>query len=464
MSAEQPTGNEFPGLSGLFDRLWRIMTGPRLTLVLFVWLSGIVGLSLLIPQSPYRIEDPLVRSQWLANIPREAWPVAEGLQPLGVFHLLTSAWLRLPLSLLLAHALVVLASRAPTAWQRVFRPASTVTSSIVGKSLRLVCQSDEQDVQSCHEIATRLKHAGHRVIVDEEARSIVAWRWRWGWLAPTALYAGLGLLALGLMLQGWLGQVHEINLAPGDAVPVPGAAPSNLVLEGVSEAASSPDAQDGSVVAMRAVSEAGDSQSVTLDRHESRLVRGIWLTVLDVRPMVEISAVDAQTGADLMLQPFVAQAAPRQRVRLPLAEDPDARFAGVPSQNVTLRVDYPTGDNRPRRLSLSFFRGVDAAPSFVGALGDGEQTTFDGVYYRVTIDHDVRVRACVGLWWVLIAVGWAMIAVGCGFLAVGRPVWVRSLIVPTIQGSRVITLVDTLADERVVGQQLRGLIIGDMRT
>jgi hypothetical protein len=41
---------------------------------------------------------------------------------------------------------------------------------------------------------------------------------------------------------------------------------------------------------------------------------------------------------------------------------------------------------------------------------------------------------------------------------------VRSLIVPTIQGSRVITLVDTLADERVVGQQLRELIIGDTQT
>jgi hypothetical protein len=371
--------------------------------------------------------------------------------------------------LLLAHALVVLASRAPTAWRRVFRPASLLTSPveespILGKPLRLVCQSDEPDVRSCQEIASRLKQAGHRVMVDEGARSIVAWRWRWGWLAPAAIYAGLGLLALGLVLQGWLGQVHEINLAPGDAVPVPGAAPSNLVLEGVSGPVSSPDVQDGSMVAMRVVSEAGDGQPVTLDRHDSRLVRGIWLTVLDVRPMVEISAVDGQTGADLMLQPFVAQAAPRQRVRLPLAEDPDARFAGVPSQNVTLRVDYPTGDDRPRRLSLSFFRGVDAAPSYVVALGDGEQTTFDGVYYRVTIDHDVRVRAWVGLWWVLTAVGWGMIAVGCGFLAVDRPVWVRSLIVPTTQGSRAVTLVDTLADERVVGQQLRELIMGDKQT
>jgi len=38
------------------------------------------------------------------------WPVVERLQPLGLFQLLSSVWLRLPLALWLAHGLVTLAA------------------------------------------------------------------------------------------------------------------------------------------------------------------------------------------------------------------------------------------------------------------------------------------------------------------------------------------------------------------
>ena len=99
-------------LVGLLDRLWRLLAGPRLTVILLVWVAVVLALSALVPQAPPGIEDPTVRSQWLADVPISARPTVERLQPFGVFNLLDSIWLRLPLALLLAHTLVTLAAVA----------------------------------------------------------------------------------------------------------------------------------------------------------------------------------------------------------------------------------------------------------------------------------------------------------------------------------------------------------------
>jgi hypothetical protein len=107
------------GWAGFLDRLWYTLAWSRLTVISFVWVAVVLGLSTVIPQAPPHVEDPLVRSQWLASVPMNARPMVERLQTFGVFSLLDSVWLRLPLALLLAHVLVVLADLGPAVWRRV---------------------------------------------------------------------------------------------------------------------------------------------------------------------------------------------------------------------------------------------------------------------------------------------------------------------------------------------------------
>lgn len=455
MSADNSAGG-----ARLLDGLWRLVAGPRVTLLVLLWLCSIIGLTLVVPQSPYS-EDPLIRSQWLSSAPRELWPLIERLQPLGVFHLPTSVWLRLPLCVMLGHSLVVLASQVPMVWWRALNPAGRLLSPpeewvTVGRSAWLSALSEEPGAVVTQRIACHLSNAGYRVDTDADGHRLIAWRWRWGWLATPGIYAGIVLLAAGLVFQSWLGQVHEIYLAPGAVVVVPGSESASLVLNGISNEGEDPGVPGIGLVAMLALTEDGRDQPFSLGLHRSCLLHGMWLTVLGVRPVAEVTAVDAHTGSGVLLQPFLAQAVPRLRARLPLTEDPGARFAGVPSQNVTLRVDYAAGADTPaERVSVSFFRGVEADPRLVVELVPGQDATFDGVRYQVALGQDVAVRVTLGMWWSLAMLGWAMIAGGCGLLVVGRPVWMRSLTVSESRGCRVMALVDTLADERVSDRLVR---------
>jgi hypothetical protein len=471
VSVGNPPVHQSTSVVRLLDRLWCVMSTMRLTAVLLVWLAAVIVLGVLIPQSPYHMDAPLARSQWLSSIPRQAWPLVEWLQPLGVFNLLNTAWLWLPMALLFAHALVVMAAWVPTAWRRAITPLSEPARAraempIPGRSFRLTILRDEPGMCTGQPIIEHLKQIGYGVLADEDVQRFTAWRWRWGWLVLVCVYAGLALTALGLILQGGLGQTHEINLEPGNVTPLPGMATINLVLDDVTAVGGNPLNPAVVSATLRTFTELGGVQSFTLGIHRSRLLHGMWLTMLDARPVVVVAVTDTQSGESLLLQPFVARAAPQERVRLPLAESPDARFAGVPSRNVTLRVDYPvaSGQLAATPFSVSFFRGVETDPSFTASLKDGEETTFDGARYRVSLDYDIHTRMHVGLWWLVVAVGGAIVVLCSCLLTARQPVWVRAYAETGTKGCQVTLVVDTLADERMLRLQLQALATPDAKS
>ena len=43
--------------TNLLDRLWRLLTWPRLTVILLVWVAVILTLSAVIPQAPSQVQD-----------------------------------------------------------------------------------------------------------------------------------------------------------------------------------------------------------------------------------------------------------------------------------------------------------------------------------------------------------------------------------------------------------------------
>lgn len=449
--------------TNLFDRLWRVLAGPRLTVVLLVWIALIVTLSLVVPQSPALIDDPIVRSQWLAGIPRGVWPVIERLQPLGVFGLLRSIWLRLPLALLVAHALVVLANWGPVLWRRGVNPPGVSTlqqweSAGPGRSLQLATDWSEPAGQVREQVIARLKRSGYRFLARDDRQAFVAWRWRWSWLALAAVYIGLGLAALGLILDGWLGGVEEINLEPGRATPLPAAVASSLVLDSVTVAGDDQGSPTSGVVGLSVLRGVGESQSLTLGLHNSQLLEGMWLTFLDVSPMVEITAVDAETGEQVLLQPFVAGVSPKGNVRLPLDASADVRFAGVPSQNVTLRVDRLDGDDDRSAapiFAVSFFRGVEFSPSHSVSLESGQESSFGDVRYRAVLDYDVLLQAHAGLWWMLVGAGWGVTVLSLLLLTVVPPVMMRGQVAGGAGGCQVVLTADGLGGERLRQRMLQ---------
>jgi hypothetical protein len=526
----------------LLDRLWRILAWPRLTVILLVWVAIILTLSAVIPQAPLHIEDPVVRSQWLSRVPINARPVIEPLQAFGVFKLLNSVWLRLPLVLLLAQALVMLADWSPAIWYRVRRPRylssedpslgnpyarlrQTLRSWLarplgglrsddrifdgasqpacgeqgertlggledqapgevksLGRSFRFDRDWPESAEQVTQKLIGRLGEASYRIWApwgkytsDQGEADFIAWRWRWSWWSLAGIYLGLGLASVGLILAGWLGQVQEVNLAPDDPASLPLVSAPNLVLDDVTTTGNDPMNPAAGVASMRLLTGVGESQRLALGLHRSRLFQGMWLTLTALRPVAEVTAVDVETGENVLLQSFSPRALAKERVRLPLTGEPEMRFVGVPSQNSTLRVDYQAnaeylrsphgakeeGQRLHPAFSISFFRGAEVDPSQSEPLDDGDEVTFDGVRYRVAFDYDALLRTNSTLWWVAVALGWGMTALSFILLIVAPPVYVQENVEARGKGSRVTLTGDALGNEEWLRRELRSIIIPD---
>jgi hypothetical protein len=441
---------------------------PHLTIILLVWLAAVLALSAVIPQSPPRIDDPVVRSQWLASVPSAIRPVVERWQVLGVFNLLDSAWLRLPLALWLAHCLIVLADVGPRLWRRVRWASGEIVS--LGRSFQLSRDLSGSVAEVGPQLAGRLEKAGYHVRHDEDQGHLVAWKRRWGWLGLAGIYLGLGAAATGLLLQGWLGRAQDVRLEPGDPVPAPELGILYLALEDVSVAGGDPLQPAAGTVSLSMVSGVGESQLFGLRLHGSRLLRGRWWTLTGLTPVAEVTAVNTETGQSVPLQPFYPRTPAQDRVRLPLTGDPETRFVGVPSENVTLNVNYqadsapaPDGD-RPAgpAFSLSFYRRADPEPTQSELLSSDEQATFDAVRYLVTFDYDAALRIHSALWWLAVAIGWTVAAASFIVLVIAPPIYARANLEARGRDSRVWLTVDTLGEGQGRQIEFQAIITPDV--
>jgi len=208
----------------------------------------------------------------------------------------------------------------------------------------------------------------------------------------------------------------------------------------------------------------------------------MWVTLVELRPMVEVSAVDTGTGDSILLRPFTSRTLAEERVRIPLTTDPETRFVGVPSQNVTLHVDYKLDAKPPSSgreifvgngeqgnelqpnpdFSLYFFRGAEAQPSHKASLHSGDTVNVNGVRYLITFGYDATLRSSSALWWIAVAAGWGMVALSLIALVVASPVYIRGSIKSVETGSQISLTVDILGDEQRWRRELRDLIIPDV--
>jgi hypothetical protein len=265
------------------------------------------------------------------------------------------------------------------------------------------------------------------------------------------------LAALGLILTSWLGEAKELSLEPRGIAQLAG--PINLTLDTVTVSGDDPLQPASGHLVLHALTGVGESQSLALAVHDSRLWRGTWLTALGVRPMVELTAVDAATGEPVALQPSVTHATAREQLRLPLTDAPDMLLASVPARNVTLRVDYQPGEEQPPAPAfvISFFQGKQSSPVQSQPVTNGGEVSFGGTRYRVQLDYDALLLAQVGLWWVLAALGWGMVILSVVWLAAAPPVILTCQVMAEAAGSRVSWLARGVGDVGHLSGQLRQL-------
>jgi len=459
-SARPTRATDWPAL------VWRVWTSPHVTMVALLWLSGLIGLSQIIPQSPYSLDEPLVYSQWFAKMPPFLWPLVDDLRALGFFQLRTSAWLRLPLAVLLLHALAVCTSALPVAWQRTrarSEPARLLARSpdetppALGRPLGLAVWRAAAAEHVFAHTMQQLAQDGYTVRGDPRAQVGLAWRRHLGWWALCSLYVGLALLAMGLLLHSWLGRAYVLRLQPGQATTVPGLPELVLWLEDT-RIVGDPLAPSEGVVQVRHGEAESGGAPITLPLHAGRMIGGMWWTVVDITPMVEVTAQDAQDGETLELWSFVPRAHARPRARLSLADEEDASFVSLPARNVTLRFGRASEPHAsPGQLTLSFFRGVETAPMGTATLSDGDEVLFEGVRYQASLSHDVQLRVQQGAWWIMAALGWLGVALGGGSLTWCRPIWLVVRTEDAAGGCRMTIWVDTLAPHSPPLERLRTL-------
>jgi hypothetical protein len=436
------------------------LASPRLTIVLLVWMAAVLALSAMIPQAPSQVEDTIIRSQWLAHVPIGVRPVVERLEAFGLFRILSSWWLRAPLAAAFAHTLVMLAEWALPAWRRLQGLPDEANS--LGRSFKLRRTWPETAEPVCRGITDRLAAAGYTVQPGSDGMDFVAWRRRWSWLAPVGLYLGLGLAALGLILSNWVGQVQEVSLEPGDLVTLSAPGAPSLVLDGVTVAGDNPSKPGAGLARLHLVSGVGESQPVVAQLHGSHFLRGAWLTLAELSPVVEVTALDAESEREVLLQAFSPRTPPRERVRLALSSDPEARFVGVPERNLTLHVNYQDARGQtPPTVSLSFFRGADASSSQLATLADGDEITFEGVRYAVTFDYNAVLRLNGGLWWLAVAAGGLIATFSLLVLAIVPPVYLQGKLEEAGEGCSLTLKSDIWGDDLRRQRELRVAVATD---
>jgi hypothetical protein len=215
---------------------------------------------------------------------------------------------------------------------------------------------------------------------------------------------------------------------------------------------------------LRVLTGVGEGQPLIMPLHDSRLSQGMWLTLFDLRPMAIVTATEVATGNKVLLQPFSAHTPPQEAVWLPLTENQEARFVGVPIRNVTMRVDYqpPATQSSPPIFSLSFFRGVATQPNGPPQLVEsGGEVTVEQIRYRLTFDYEARLRVNSALWWIAVAGGWGLAALSFVLLVIVPPVRVCGRWATDDNGCHITLAVDTWNGEQGLRQALGALLALD---
>ena len=126
---------------GVVRTVWAALRSRWLRWAVMGGLALVQGLSWLLPQAPSASQDATAYARWLALLQQRYGPLVRGAASLGLFSLLPSWWMRVPLALLLLIALVRLGERAAGRSARLFLAGALLLAAGWALNLRACCWS-----------------------------------------------------------------------------------------------------------------------------------------------------------------------------------------------------------------------------------------------------------------------------------------------------------------------------------
>lgn len=416
-------------INNRLSSLWHFLVSFKLTGWLLAILILVFILGRLIPQQAIPVGGDTAGQAWIATLPPLIQLWGEPLLWLGFSHLFQSAWVWLPLALLLLNSLVALAEHTPGSWQRLKSAVPPLDwqhplAQRTEQSTRL----PEAPEKFLDTFKVSLQQKGFYLYESNPRteRLLGAAQRRWVWLAPTWLYSGLILFIIALLLSHYFLQVDDFTLAPQENKFSP-LFNGQFRLETVE---TGPGLSRISYLPAKMGSEpSAPPLELVWNLYWPLIFRQTIIIPWAVAPVLTIEARDA-SGKLLRLIPSQENLAPAERLNLPLDNPNAPLYFLIPSAGLAFQVTPDVGSADTFNIRVRQGSELSSATEIKAKVG--QTFTANQVSLVLSRNHNLRVlaRRDAGLPFYLLGL---ILVVGSGILILGRPP-LQLWLIPEVKG------------------------------
>jgi hypothetical protein len=363
---------------------WRFLHSPRLTIGLIVSLIVVGLLGWLLPPSTTPAPDG---TAWIASLPPWLQPWGEPLFFLGFARLFQSLWFWGPLALLLLNSLVALADYGPGSRQRL----SQTTPSIfwqhpLTRRVEHVARLPKSPDAFLSIVQDTLQQHGFFIYQSdaEEERLVGAVRRRWAWLGLPAIYLGLSLLVVGLLVSHYWLQLERLTLAPFESRP-------SQLFAGKFELSAAGTGQSRSQILFFSGNDKQPTRLFNWSLFQPGWFRGTLILPVAGEPVLTVEVRDA-AGALRRLIPIQEDLPPAERLNLPLAGFGEPLYFLIPSAELAVQI-LPDPDTAAERYTIQVRRGSETSPSASLTAQSGQSFELDDLAVTLAYNRNLTVVA-----------------------------------------------------------------------
>ncbi len=363
---------------------WNYLSNPGLIIGLIAALAAVTVLGLVVPQQLPGHADAAV---WISRLPAVIRPWGQPLYFLGLAHIFSAWWFWLPVALLLLHSLVMLANLLPGVHPRLrltpSAPPLTWQHPLARRIEHVVRLSRPPD-EWLLSLQKSLLAAGftlNQPAAGEENRLTGAVRHRWGWLDWPAIYAGLVLLVVGLLISHTFLTHNWVTLFPDQPQAV-------TALGGQLEQAAV--LRNGQPATALIFSPADPPRPALA--FAGALYRPLWLNhnliiPFSRQPLLTVTVRDANDES-LKLIPVQEDLPPDIRIYLPLTDTGEPLYFLIPSRKLAVQIS-PNSAAPQTSFNVQARRGAEAVTPDEMIVEAGQSVALDGLHINLGLDYSL---------------------------------------------------------------------------
>ncbi len=223
------------GIEGLLERLWRLLTSMRFSLVLILILAGLTVVGTVIGQAQAdTLANADARAEFLATASKQWYGSFVGiLDPLQLFGVFRSPWFLSTAALLVASIIACSTQRAGGLWKTATKPNVAVGPAFFEHApYRETLAFKQAPAEVADQLRSVLRrHHFRAVVVDDGALHVYADRNRWAPLGSLAGHLSLVVILLGALVGTVFGFRNSgFMIAEGSTEAVPTMAGTTIQL------------------------------------------------------------------------------------------------------------------------------------------------------------------------------------------------------------------------------------------